>query len=286
MSFFRILHREKLRILKIVGVLLFFLILFKLDRDALVEHLYNANLPLILVSFPLLFFIYIAKTFRWHCLVVRGRKVQCTFFDSWKISLIGLFLGQITPGKIGEFGKVAYLKKAGATTKEALFLVILDRMLDIIIVALLSVIGVGILFGAEWFSLALAVALIPCLVMQHFVPRIRSFLFGSMLPISFAWTIVAWVIYFFWAILLARSIGIQTDLLVLSAVFTVAGIISLIPIAPSGLGTRDAILIALLSPYGIPPERAVALAMLMFVSIILSSGLGGWYWMKEKGVAK
>ena len=56
----------------------------------------------------------------------------------------------------------------------------------------------------------------------------------------------------------------------------------MLPIAPSGLGTRDVALLTLLAPFGVQPEEAVALAMLMFASIVLSCPLGGYYWLTAK----
>lgn len=273
---------QKLRILKIIGIFLFLVILVNIDREALITNLQKANVLLVAASFPLLFCMYLVKTLRWHWLAVRGGKARCTFYDSWKISLIGLFLGQITPGKIGEFGKVAYLKRAGTNTYDAIVLIIIDRTLDVIIIGIFAIIGIGILFGIGWFYLAFAAALLSLFMIQHFLPRTITFLFGGTLLQPIGWTVVSWFIYFLWAVMLARSLGISVDPFILIAAFTVAGIISLIPIAPSGLGTRDAVLITLLQPYGVPPEQAVALAMLMFLSLIASTILGGWYFMREK----
>jgi uncharacterized protein (TIRG00374 family) len=84
------------------------------------------------------------------------------------------------------------------------------------------------------------------------------------------------------AVLVARSLGIDTPIYILVAAFTVTGIVSLIPIAPAGLGTRDAALMWLLSGYGVEAHQAIALSFIMFVCLILSNMLGMTYFLSNK----
>ena len=88
------------------------------------------------------------------------------------------------------------------------------------------------------------------------------------------------MVYFELLIIVATAIGIQLPWMVLIAALTLTGILSLVPIAPSGLGTRDAALLLFLTPYGITAEQAVSLALVMFASIIVSGIPGGIYWIK------
>ena len=78
--------------------------------------------------------------------------------------------------------------------------------------------------------------------------------------------------------------GIDLPAPVLIAAFTVAGILSLLPIAPAGLGTRDAALLAILLPYGISTHQIVSLSILMFMSILLGSMIGAWYFFRPNPV--
>lgn len=283
----------KTTLLKIIGVALFIWVLSKIDLAELAQYITSANWPLLGVSFFVQYLIYAVKTVRWH-IFVRSTEVQTSVWESWKLFNIGIFFANITPGKLGEFGKSAYLITAGVPKAHAVGLIILDRLMDIMVILVIAIVSIGILFGWVWSLAGLACAslLLPIISwiiissitarntldffgLKRFVPSILT------LALTLALTLISWSIYFVWAILLARSIGIDTSIHVLIAAFTLTGILSLLPIAPSGLGTRDLALLTLLAPYGVEAANTVALAMLMFISILLSSTLGGWYALRD-----
>lgn len=289
-------HRLALHGLKLIGIVLFLWIVSHIDRTQIFAHIRNADLFLLIPSFVLLFGIYGVKTLRWHILVKKTR-LQPTLGESWRLYNIGIFLGMITPAKIGEFGRAAYLKSAGLPALRALGITLLDRSIDVIKITILSMIGLGILFGAQWFFLGTIVFLVMGMMgwtffHSKYVPeQTRTILRETILTPStcsllITLTLLNWFLYFTWTILIARSIGITVPILTLLATFAITSIIAILPIAPSGLGTRDAALLTLLAPFGVDPSHAIALASLMFVSIVLSSGLGGWYWMRDRMVAK
>ncbi len=268
--------------LKLIGIALFVLIVANIDTRTLIAEITQANTGLLAISFPLVFLIYFFRTQRWKELV-HTAGIVLPFRKHWEIMNVGIFLACIVPGKVGEMGKAAYLKAAGLRMATAIVITILDRAIDTVCVGLIAAVGVGILFGWIWSAVAMTgismVILISFLLRKRLGFVTKHLPAQALLPIGI-WTLFAWIIHFAWAILLARAVGIDTAIPVLVSVLTFAGILSLLPIAPSGLGTRDAALIVLLAPYGVKPEQAVALALLMFLSIILSGFLGGWYWLK------
>jgi len=275
--------------LQLIGVGIFFWIIARIEHTELLAALHSVRMPVFLSAFFLQFGIYICKTLRWHILVSQtGTKTSLR--QSWVLYNIGIFLSIITPAKIGEFGKVAYLQSAGVSPAKGIILVLIDRMADIIVIALLFLISIMILFGYVWHMLFTSTLLgMLCLVLcLHAPPRVRKILQVTMRYIqqhrdmsTFAllFTIGGWGFYFAWAVLTARSIGIDVSALTLTAVFTMTGMLTLLPIAPAGLGTRDAALITLLAPYGTEPTQAVALALLMFASQAFSGIPGLIYWL-------
>lgn len=268
-------------LLKLIGVGLFVLILSQIDRESLISQLESANLVLLGASFPLLFLIYYCKTERFRSLVYSG-KVALSRLEAWKIFNIGVFLAGVTPAKLGELGRAAYLQSAGMQTAVAIGISIIDRALDVVFIGMVGIMSLGILFGWKWSIVGVALLLLstPLLWLAwKAAARIRTIVIEALLSVSF-WTIISWSLYFLWAILIAMSVHIDVSIPVLISAFTITGIISLLPIAPSGLGTRDAALLVLLAPHGVSAEQAVSLAFLMFISIIFSGFLGGWYWIK------
>ena len=284
-------RRNALQLLKIIGILLFLWILARIDLSALMETAAQARVELLLAAIALVFATYFLKALRWHTMI-RAMGSQQSFAQSWRIYLLGLFFGLITPGKLGEFGKVAYLRRDGISTKLGCALVILDRIADVITISVLGIAAVGLLFGWQW-SCILGIAACTIAGILSLVARKSSFVqklfhhkkiqcllphVGSIVGL----TLLNWTVYFLWAFSIARSIHIEMPLLPLAACFVLTAICSMLPIAPSGLGTRDVALLTLLAPFGVQPEEAVALAMLMFASIVLSCPLGGYYWLTAK----
>lgn len=282
--------------LRLLGVLLFLWIFLRIDRSALLGYLQQSNKGMILGSFALLFCMYAAKAARWHILV-RSAGARPTFLESWHLFQIGIFFGSVTPANMGELGRAVYLKKAGLKRATAIALPLLDRITDVIVIGIISLAAIGILF--PWFSpgvialLFLGGAAVLAIALRiaraTAIGRLWNYLELSITPRTFAMmlalTILSWALYFCWTILLARALGIATPPLILAAALTLTGIVALLPIAPSGLGTREATLIALLAPYGVSAAHAVSLAMMMFVLILASGLLGLLYWMQDKGHA-
>jgi glycosyltransferase 2 family protein len=282
------MRKKALQLLKLIGIVLFLLILSRLDRGMLVAQLRAAHGTLIAIGCVFLILSFLCKALRWHTLV-RRTPYQPALQESWRVYMIGVFLGAITPAKIGELGRVTFLKQRGVSTGTGLLVAIADRAYDIIVIALLASIGVGVLFGWQWTALCLLgggvlFLLVTLVAMQRKrVPlgELTRVLWSGQLQFQlFGYTILSWVLYFTWAALLARSLDIPIALPQLVSAFTVTGIVAMLPIAPSGLGTRDAALLTLLAPYGVAPAQAVALALLMFATTIALSGIGGWYWMR------
>lgn len=278
------------QLFKLVGILLFVWIIGRIDRTLLLSHLRGINIPSLIGVTLLIGVLYVVKTARWHALV-HSAGLKPSFYESWKIYNIGIFLAILTPAKIGEMGRAAYLKNAGMHGGTALTLVLIDRIMDMIVIAAIAVAGVGVLFGEIWFAGCLIAGCTICILAYVLWKKTVKFrqtwlLFTSkltepdMAATLLGWTLLGWTVYFVWAVLLARIIGIDVPTITLVAGFTITGIVSLLPVAPSGLGTRDAVLLAILAPYGVASEQAVALAFLMFATIIVSSVIGMGYWVR------
>ncbi len=72
-----------------------------------------------------------------------------------------------------------------------------------------------------------------------------------------------------------KAIGVSLPWLPLVWIRCLVFCVLLIPISFSGLGTRDAVLVTMLKPYGIPPEAAIVIATLMFGVFFLLAIVGG-----------
>tara|TARA_Y100000310_G_scaffold338918_1_gene429948 strand:+ start:548 stop:1594 length:1047 start_codon:yes stop_codon:yes gene_type:complete len=273
--------------LRIIGIALFIWIIVSIDQHQLMAIVLEADVPLLLLALFLQFLVYTAKTLRWH-VMVRATNLQPTFGDSWRLYNIGVFLATITPAKLGELGKAAYLKKEGLPAVAGIALVFVDRLSDVLVISLLSIAGVGILFGPLWSLLAGTFFVSFCLVALFgwkCLPQERKTVMTPHLPrkktvfLALLFTVISWILYFAWTLSLAESIALVAPLPALISALTITGILSLLPIAPAGLGTRDAALLTLLATYGVSSSQSVALALLMFCSIVVMGIPGGLCWI-------
>ncbi|OGJ55149.1 hypothetical protein A2880_04665 [Candidatus Peribacteria bacterium RIFCSPHIGHO2_01_FULL_49_38] len=272
-------ERQWRKWLKLIGVLIFVWILSRIDFREIFLHIRSAKISSLFIAYMLIFAMYGAKTLRWHTLANNAggtMKLQ----DSWRIFNIGVFLGNITPGKIGEFGRAAYLKKHGVSLPRALAIALIDRLADVIVIGFLALFGMWHLFGTQW-SFVLGGMAMTMIITGFLARKTGMGIQLKTISIIMFWTLCSWLIYFIWTLLLARSIGIDLRAITLVSALTITGIVSLLPIAPAGLGTRDAALLTLLTPFGIQAEQTVALAFMMFIGILFSSMLGGWYWFRH-----
>lgn len=287
------LKRSLQPVLKTIGIGLFVWLLSRIDRDMLLQEFRNLHMIPFIASFVPLLLSYWLKVIRWEYLIrLSGKPADLRY--AWETYNIGTFLGMITPGKVGEFGRVGYLRTHGIPAGIATVLVVADRLFDVAIIGLFSLVAAGILFGAEWFAIGILCLLITVpaslwLAWHSRKVQTQREWFRFVISLSahlrllvglLLLTTSSWITYCVWAVFLGMSIGMTMPVLSLSAAVIFVGVIALLPIAPAGLGTRDASLIWLLQPFGVSAPEAVALSSLMFIAIVTSSLIGAWYWAK------
>ena len=96
--------------IRFIGIPIFVFILFKVDTYKLIEIITEIDLVYLLIStilnIPQLFI----KSFRWN-LLLKKQGINYSFLHSFMVFLNSLYVGLITPGRIGEFIRVIYLKQ-------------------------------------------------------------------------------------------------------------------------------------------------------------------------------
>ena len=114
----------------------------------------------------------------------------------------------------------------------------------------------------------------PREAIARFQHALRSLLTPGLIT-PLVMTLAAYALFFGQAKLLAVALGLNIGMPYLAVSLSVAGVITLLPISFAGLGTRDAVLIALFSPLGPNPEQAVAFSTLFFLVFYVASGIIG-----------
>ncbi|VVB99060.1 Lysylphosphatidylglycerol synthase TM region [uncultured archaeon] len=299
------------RLLALASVALFIAILSRIDSAKVLSIIFGADPVFYLFSILLLACLVSAKALKWK-LVLQSMGSGIPFTEALRLFLIGLFIGNITPGKLGDFAKALYLRGSHGTAA-GLASVLLDRVVDVGILIAFAFAGtVSFIWLYNVFVLPPALLLFALLVFsagvflmfrEEYLKLILRPVFNAIVPdgqkarlssgfsnafksikssvtkkefwLSVAAGLLVWTISTMMFFALSASISIGLSLWAVLLIFPVISLVDILPVSFSGIGTRDAALIFLLSFFSIGPEHAVALSMIFFFTgYILVSAAG------------
>jgi uncharacterized protein (TIRG00374 family) len=311
---FSMRKRIALIVQSLVSIGLLVLLFRNLDVAAL-RKLY-ATLPLwfYIVSLAVVVGGQALYAWRWRqVLSVSG--VPVTVGTAVRQYFIGIFLNNFFPSTVGgDMAKIYYLGREHGYRPIAASIV-LDRLLSI---GLLAVLATAMYWIApdpspqftmtRAFITAIAVCLILGLVLaargtgglpQRLAPfgsfvvglaeraqRFRHDMAGAARHPTIVFQSAAVVATYFFtltavyrAFLMLNTTAHPAYLTLLTAV-TTASLLSNIPISINGLGLREQLHAILLQPLGVPREAAVAISLLLFAHLLVSSLVGLWFWFR------
>jgi len=287
----------------LIGLIIFIFIVVRLDFNELIIVLSKANFFYLFGAFLLLFPILITKAYRWNYLKKR-QGINYSLKESILMYGSGMYIGIITPGRLGDFSKIAYLKNNQCSFGKSAVSVILDRIIDLLFLLILGYLGLFLFFSFfKNLILISTIILIFSLIILIVFLKINSFklflekLFNLIIPSKYqkSWKInlqdfinglkiyktkdylfillitgLSWLFYYLQAFILTRSIGISNiSFLYISICITIVGLVNLLPISILGLGTRDALLILLFSTFSISQETIIGFSFLILLIAIL-----------------
>ncbi|HEU5099955.1 MAG TPA: lysylphosphatidylglycerol synthase transmembrane domain-containing protein [Roseiflexaceae bacterium] len=280
--------------IRLIGPALLLLFIWRSDWSRLLASFSSINIWPVLLSLALMPVFIAVKAWRWN-LLMRELGMQAPPLGySMALYTIGLYLGGLTPGQSGDFIKAWYLKERGQPLAPALFSIVLDRLFDFLIMALLALLALvefldllprsaqiaTIAFAAIVFTLTpllmargprewiitRALPLLPTRVREA-IARWRDQLGAlSLRPALLAKLVVASVasaastIARIYVLFLALSLSIP--LLAIVSSTALIAILQALPISFAGIGVRDAILVLVLDRYGSTTEQALTLSAL------------------------
>jgi len=288
--------------LRLIGPVLFGLFLWRTDVHAIMTSLREVQWLPVIVSLGLMPFFIIVKAWRWRIILVELGLNPPSVWTLSRIYTVGLFLGGTTPGQSGDFVKALYLRNTERKMPSLLFSIFVERLCDVAAMAVMAFIGLTALaanLDAQTRTTIQTTTTLVALVIFGMLPvllirRSRELLFGVMrrlVPHRFESRYDGITGQFS-----ALNIGLQPALRLviatvgsalstavriwllfaamdvarvsLSAILGATGQISLLqalPISVSGIGIRDAVLVALLRTYEYPDAYALALSGLFLL---------------------
>ena len=302
-------------LIHLFGIFIFIFILSRIDLSKTLEILLNANILYLAVALTLIILSFPIKAMRWQ-LLMKAQNIDYSLKDSTVMYAAAVYMGVITPGRIGDFIKVFYLKNDNHSFGKSFASILSDRLFDLISLLLLGYVGMLLfitLFEREIIILSCIFAGTILLVIffiykkdfsmgileyisSNFIPEryrerantsfsdlcngIKTLTINQFTLATFI-TFFGWIIYFLTMYLLALSIDINIPFLYLATCVSISAVITLIPISISGIGTRDATLIILFSYLGLSKESAIAFSVMILFMYAVNGFIGLVAWLKK-----
>ena len=300
------------KILPLIGIIILIGLLYKIGFMKIISSISTIN-PIYLLLIPVFIIsgLFI-QTWKWF-LILKKQKIRIKFETAFRIHMIGYFYAMLTPAKLGYLLKIFYLKnETGKSTGECASGVIIDRFLDMMVLALFALAGALVIINTSTnaliqvsFTLLLFVTggiFLFSKKVNHFTLKTAyNFImpekikkqtkqsyqdFYKNLPevtsliMPFLLTLINWLLIVTqtYIIVLAFSLAISYfEFLFLFPLATIAG---LLPITISGLGTREITLIALFP--NVPAESLVAMSLVALILYSYAPALLGWIYSFKK----
>jgi uncharacterized protein (TIRG00374 family) len=298
-----------------VSIGLIVLIVLNLDTDDLQRTLQSVSIGIVLVLTLVDLLLRVLSAYRWHVLF-DSTNTSTGFSETTRISFIASFAGQLLPGVIGvEALRIWGLARSSNDAAGAFASVVAERVFGLL--SLVLVIFAGLLIGPSemrdtvllpvlltfvlLFSFVI-VAMIPGMrvLVERAVPkalleRIRHWVDGvyqcfdhyKTQPGLLAWSLFLAILFQILRVILffiaALMIGESPAFIYFIVFVPIVMFASLLPVSIGGLGVREAGLVFLFSQFGVMNSAPTfTVAILVFVSGLLSTLPGGWYYVAQR----
>lgn len=247
-----------------------------------------------------------------HLKVVRWRRLLATCGYDYPLRrcyaavLTSLFLGMLTPGRVGDALRIQYAhRERGTPYSEGLATMLVDRFGDLYVVG--AVAALGAVYFADFLPdqlflvtfLAVGLALIAPLAL---VVRGPIDLFGRLLrrfserwhanlerllsslrelvrqELGFVLSITgaAFAITYLQGWLIARAIGLDLSYIDIAALLSASSLLGLLPISISGVGVRELFFALLFPALGLLAAQGVAYGLLVLLAINIATIVAGF----------
>ncbi len=296
----------------LIGIAILAYLFSMIDFEKTKAALISLNPLYMLFFFMALAFVVFLKGLKWK-LSLGIFRISTDLAKAIEIWVIGFSIGAITPGRVGDFVKIAYLEEKKSKSFGA---VILDRMTDIFAVVFFALFGLNVFgsaIGATKEVVAFSVlALIfgALIIRRHYKSALRI-MFRQLVPekykayfksnavdfldslkqagrqkkrilIVVLMSLFTWMITGMQGIIIARALEIDIAYFNLLFIMSIVALVELIPVTVAGLGTREATIVFLMSFLGIETEKAIVFSLINFVfGYVMLAFVGYLLWMRN-----
>jgi len=302
------------RLVSLLGLPLFVAIASRADWPAILAELKSIKVGFLVLPLLLSVPLFTLKAARWRYLA-KQQGIEFGFLTAFLAFWGSYALSVVTPGRAGDFVKVAYLRSAGGSTiGKSLVSVLVDRLIDVISLAFIAALGLLMVASDERISLTatgfvlLMMLTLALLLSRPFLVWLSNIV--GKIPLPLAWregiifqtreliegldsiaswrfiypvllTLVSYVVFFIMCYGFALALELPVSPLFPGFVAAATSVAGVLPITVSGFGTREAVALFLFGLVGLGADQALSFALLQFLIFNVCLGLAGglvWWW--------
>lgn len=252
-----------------------------------------------------------ARAWRWNILL-ESYGIHYTFWETFKLFCIGLFISSFVPQGLGTFSKAIYLKADGYPLGKSTASILLDKGFNFIALMLVILVSFGYLiltYMTFWQFLTSCLLMVVLYILvtklkhktidktkrgltyilEHINKWSRidvSWLYKDfrkltqnqgivLMVISLLAISLDYLIYY----LLILALSLHIPFLYFIALSSLVAIMQHIPISFNGIGTRETTMILVFAVLGETKESALAMSALILLWLLASNLLAGIAWM-------
>lgn len=290
-----------------LGLILLLILLLRINISHLLITLQQAHIGLVILAMIVLIILIGIKTIRWK-MILQRLDIYMSSRDAFLAYFASIFIGFLTPGRLGEFGRALYIRDdSNAQLGLGFSSVLADRLFDLyalLFVGCAAILSLGTTQYWIWAISFLIVCLLPIFLflnnrsfswMKAFTGRLGRFgkslfardgwLWGirrglqkldmAVLYTSTFLTAAAYLVYFSQCYLLSKALAMDVNFTSIMFAVALGSLITLLPFSISGLGTREATIIAYMSTVGVSAEIAFSFSFFVFITFYIVGGLFG-----------
>jgi uncharacterized protein (TIRG00374 family) len=264
-----------------VGIIVFMLFRVKDDLIVALEHIVWIYLVL---AIAVCILAWLLRGLRYK-IILSGIGIQCSLLFSTGCIFISQTANLIVPARLGDLVRVFILKhEYGASISQGISSVVVERVFDIVMVALLGAISLLFVLNVpgEYFWLVI----IPLVLGAGFfvflsisdrfasenryigilltmLDQIRqvSLSIKSVFALSTS-SMVIWLLDVLVCMFVAMMFGVTIPFAVIVLAIVVGNLVKAIPLTPGGIGTYELAVVAIFSAAGIDPAIATLIAVI------------------------
>jgi len=295
--------------IRVIGPVLLVAVVWNLDDTAdLWRNLEGADLPLLSAAVAMNAPIVHFKVLRWQRLLA-ARGYHYRLGRTYLAVLSSLYLGMVTPGRVGDALRIQYVKHdLGTPYPEGLAAMLMDRFCDLYVLA--AVVSLGTvhfaaalssdLASVTWAAVVIAVLapLVfllqgPMELLSHVLRKASTRwhasidsllgalrgLIGKSLVAAFLLTIASFAFNYCQGWLVAAALGIELSYVDVAALLATTSLLGLMPISVSGIGVRELFLALIFPALGLLAAQGVAFGLSVFLCnhlAIVFAGFVAW----------